>query len=59
MYPEILKVINNAIAERNNLIDYYRKKQNDLEKQIEELENQIEKLVNKIGEMVNDDVHSR
>ena len=44
MYKGILKVINDAIIERDSLLDYYRKSQKELEQKIEELKRENEKL---------------
>lgn len=51
MYKGILKVINDAIIERDSLLDYYRKKEKELEQEIAELEKENRRLTKTITEL--------
>lgn len=44
MYKNIMKVIDNAIAEKELVIQYYRDKEKEYKQEIETLKNEIELL---------------
>lgn len=49
MYENILKLIDDAIAEKQILLDYYRDTNDELKEQIEKLENELAMLKGEQG----------